>query len=93
MDRDSAENRRAVVLRYAPQTAGAAHLVRSYEAEKLIEIARQQNIPICENKHLLQILSRLDLDQDVPLEVYRAVGEILAFVYRVSNSKQEPLEP
>jgi len=38
-----------------------------------------------EDKNLLQILSRLDLNQEIPAEVYKAVAEILAFIYRLSN--------
>jgi flagellar biosynthesis protein len=80
----------AVALRYepkkdrAPKIAGKGH---GHVAEKILELARQHNIPIREDKNLLQILSRLDLHQEVPAEVYKVVAEILAFIYRVSNRK------
>ena len=54
-------------------------------AEKLLELARQHKIPIREDKNLLEILSRLDLNQEIPADVYKAVAEILAFIYRLSN--------
>ena len=58
---------------------------RGYLADKILELARAHNIPIREDKNLVQILSRLDLDQQIPPELYRAVAEILAFIYRVSQ--------
>jgi flagellar biosynthesis protein len=90
MEYKAKDNRRAVALRYAPKEDRAPKLVakgRGYLAEKIIELARQHNIPIREDKNLLQILSRLDLNQEIPPDVYRAVAEILAFVYRLSNRR------
>jgi flagellar biosynthesis protein len=58
---------------------------QGYLAEKILELARQHHIPVREDKNLLQILSRLDLNQEIPAEVYKAVAEILAFIYRLSN--------
>lgn len=50
-----------------------------YLADKIIEIAREHNIPIRQDKNLLQILSRLDLNDEIPTEIYKAVAEILGF--------------
>ena len=83
------EQRQAVALRYAAKKDVAPRLVakgRGYLAEKIIELARLHNIPIRHDRKLLQILSRLDLEQEIPPEVYRVVAEILAFIYRLSNS-------
>jgi len=80
--------RQAVALRYEPKKDDAPKLVakgRGYLADKIIELARLHNIPIRQDKKLLQILSRLDLEEEIPLEVYKAVAEILAFIYRLSN--------
>ncbi|NTU41616.1 MAG: flagellar biosynthesis protein FlhB [Nitrospirales bacterium] len=53
-------------------------------AEKIIETARHYGIPIREDKALVEILSSLDLYQEIPSELYRAVAEILAFVYAMN---------
>jgi flagellar biosynthesis protein len=45
---------------------------------------RKHGIPIKEDKTLVEILSSLDLYQDIPAELYRAVAEILAFVYALN---------
>ena len=87
------EPRRAVALRYKPKEDGAPKVVakgRGYLADKILELARAHNIPIREDKNLVQILSRLDLDQQIPPELYRAVAEILAFIYRVGQQASPP---
>lgn len=88
MKRDSHETRQVVALRYQPKNDPAPRLVakgRGYLAEKILELARRYNIPVRHDKNLLQVLSRLDLNEEIPPEVYEAVAEILAFIYRVSN--------
>jgi flagellar biosynthesis protein len=80
--------RQAVALRYAPKQENAPRVVakgRGYLADKILELARLHNIPVRHDKKLLQILSRLDLEEEIPPEVYRAVAEILAFIYRLSS--------
>ena len=87
--------RQAVALRYQPKRDDAPKLVakrRGYLADKIIELARLHNIPIRQDKKLLQILSRLDLEEEIPLEVYKAVAEILAFIYRLSNRPLDNLQ-
>ena len=87
---DPSTKKQAVALRYDPKKDRAPKITgngRGYLAEKILELARQHNIPIRQDKNLLQILSRLDLHQEVPAEVYKAVAEILAFIYHLSNRK------
>ncbi|MCL5807292.1 MAG: EscU/YscU/HrcU family type III secretion system export apparatus switch protein [Deltaproteobacteria bacterium] len=58
-------------------------------AEKIIELAKKNNIPIKSDPSLVQILSKLDIDQQIPIELYRAVAEILAFVYSANYRYRE----
>lgn len=82
--------RRAVALRYksgkdhAPKVAAKG---TGYLAEKILEMAHAHQIPIREDKNLIQVLSRLELEQEIPSEVYRAVAEILSFIYRLSQRR------
>ena len=52
--------------------------------EKIIETARAHNVPLYEDKNLVQVLEALDLDTQIPTELYRAVAEVLAFIYRLN---------
>jgi flagellar biosynthesis protein len=77
----------AVALRYQPGQDEAPRVAakgRSLVAEKILELARRHGVPIRQDRNLVQVLSRLDLEQEIPPDVYRAVAEILAFVYRLS---------
>ncbi len=60
---------------------------RGLIAEKIIELAKKNNVPIKSDPALVQVLSRLDIDEQIPPEIYRAVAEILAFVYTVNNKR------
>lgn len=55
-------------------------------AEKIIQIARENNIPIKEDPDLVEMLVLLDLEQEIPPELYKVVAEILAFVYSLGRS-------
>jgi len=58
-------------------------------AEKIIELARENNIPLKSDPVLVQMLSKLDIDEQIPVELYKAVAEIFAFVYSVNNRYRE----
>ena len=85
---------RAVALKYRPETDGAPRVTakgRGKIAEKIIEIARANHIHIHNDPDLIEVLSQLDLNAEIPPELYVVVAELLAFVYSVnSNVPQEP---
>lgn len=57
-------------------------------AEKIIDIARKQGIPVKDDPDLVEVLSMLDIDEEIPPELYVIVAELLAFVYSL-NRKSE----
>ena len=59
-------------------------------AEKIIDIARQHGIPIKEDPDLVEVLSKLDIEEKIPPKIYIAVAELLAFVYSL-NRKKDPI--
>ena len=79
----------AVALRYAPKESLAPVLVAKGErliAEKIKEIAGECRIPVIENVPLARALHKsVKLGQQVPPELYQAVAEVLAFVYKMSG--------
>ncbi|KJU82224.1 FlhB domain-containing protein [Candidatus Magnetobacterium bavaricum] len=54
-------------------------------ADKIVEMAQASGIPVTEDRQLIEILSALDLYQEIPYDLYKAVAEILAFVYSISK--------
>jgi flagellar biosynthesis protein len=60
---------------------------RGQVAEKIIALAREHNVPVKSDPVLVKMLSQLEVDEHIPLELYKAVAEILAFVYRANQEK------
>jgi len=54
-------------------------------AEKIIAAAREAGVPIQEDPDLLALLMTLDIDDYIPPEMYMAVADVLAFIYRVNR--------
>jgi flagellar biosynthesis protein len=82
----------AVALKYSPPKDPAPKVTakgRGVIAEKIIELAKRYDIPIQEDPDLVQILAQLELDQEIPPELYQVVAEILAFVYSLNSQWQE----
>lgn len=78
----------AAALKYESTKDSAPRVTakgRGYIADKIIDEARRYGIPIKEDPALVQILSRLDIDEHIPPELYKAVAEILAFVYSLNE--------
>lgn len=80
--------RKAVALHYsgkrAPRiTASGGGTV----AERILEIAREHDVPVHEDPLLTEALSQIPLGDEVPENLYVAVAEVLAFVYRLSGRR------
>lgn len=81
----------AVALRYALDSMATPVVVakgRNYLARRIRERAMQFDVPIVENALLAQALYRsVDVGQEIPAHLYRAVAEILAYVYKLMNGR------
>ena len=90
MDENSESNskrKRAVALQYAKEdrapkivATGAGEVAR-----RILDLAKQNNIPVRQDDSLVSILSKLDIGYEIPPETYRIVAEILAFLYRTDE--------
>jgi len=94
MTYNPAEPRRAAVaLKYDAATDSAPKVIakgRGLVAEKIMALARAQGIPMREDPDLVQMLTQIDLDQEIPPSLYKIIAELLAFVYRLNQSYQRP---
>jgi len=81
----------AVAVQYDPQRMQAPVVVAKgadFIAEKIRNIARENDIPIIENKPLAQVLYKMvKVNNMVPEDLYKAVAEVLAFVYEQKKIK------
>jgi flagellar biosynthesis protein len=84
--RAEVRNQLAVALHY--DKTGAPRVVakgRGTIGEKIIELAKAHDIPIEENEVLAGALSNVELGDEIPTELYKAVAEVLVFVLRLSG--------
>ena len=58
-------------------------------AEEIISRAREHGVFVHESKELVSLLMQVDLDQQIPPALYRAVAELLAWLYRIENMHSE----
>jgi len=80
------KNPLAVALHY--DHAGAPRVVakgRGVVGEKIVEVAKAHGVPIEENEVLAGALSSIDIGDEIPAELYKAVAEVLVFVLRLSG--------
>jgi FlhB-like protein len=79
----------AVALKYkekedrAPKVIAKGH---GLIAEKIREMAALHGIPVHRDNDLVELLAQIDIDHEVPAELYAAIAEILAWIYKANRS-------
>lgn len=81
------ERQVAIALRYLRGEDPAPRVVaKGWDqlAQKIVELAQQHGVPLHPDRDLAEVLVRLDLGQLIPPELYQAIAEILAYLYRTN---------
>ncbi|WP_448588256.1 EscU/YscU/HrcU family type III secretion system export apparatus switch protein [Thermocrinis sp.] len=81
-----AERKKAVAMRYNPDKDNAPVVVAKgfgELADKIIRIAKERNIPIVEDRELISALIRVEVFEEIPPELYKAVAKILVFIKQI----------
>ncbi|ARR00812.1 MULTISPECIES: FlhB-like flagellar biosynthesis protein [Campylobacter] len=82
--------KKAVALGYNKDRDNAPKVLASGKgevAQKIIEAAKIYKIPIKEDSDLVEILSKVDINQEIPPNLYKAVAEVFSFLYRTTKLK------
>lgn len=82
--------KKAVALGYNRSQDNAPKVLASGAGEianKIISLAKEHDIPIKEDPDLIEILSKVEVDQEIPPNLYTAVAEIFSFLYKITNKK------
>jgi flagellar biosynthesis protein len=83
--------RRAAALRYDPAAGGAPRVVAAGAGEiarRILEVAAEQGVPVREEPALAEALARLELEQEIPPELFVAVAEVLVWAYGLEPKKR-----
>ena len=81
-------DKKAVALKY--EHVGAPKVIAKGEGEiatRMIDLANEVGIPIQQNKDLVTSLIKIQLNHEIPPELYKVVAELLAFIYRLEKRK------
>jgi flagellar biosynthesis protein len=58
---------------------------RGWLGQQIIDVAREHGVPLEQNPELAEALSALELDEEIPEQLYRVVAQILGFILRASG--------
>jgi flagellar biosynthesis protein len=87
MKKQYSEKKRAVAMAYRPED-GAPRVVAKgigVSAEAIISLARENGVYVHSSPELVNLLMQVDLDGEIPPELYQAVAEILAWLYSMDQ--------
>ncbi|MBI1388489.1 MAG: type III secretion system protein [bacterium] len=82
----------AVAIQYQPEENSAPAVVAKGKgaiADRIIEIAQAYGVPLYEDPDLVEVLGAIDLGREIPPELYKAMAEVLAFIYRVNGTAKD----
>ncbi|EPZ39258.1 Flagellar biosynthetic protein flhB [Anoxybacillus ayderensis] len=85
------KRKRAVALSYNEQHIAPVVVAKGegMVAERIIERAKQYDVPIYEDQTLAMMLSQLQLNETIPEELYKVVAEVFAFIYQIEKKVEE----
>jgi len=86
------DGKRAVALAYQSAQDGAPHIIAKgsgVSAEAIISLARECGVYVHQSPELVNLLMQVDLDQEIPPELFRAVAEILFWLHNLDQGASE----
>lgn len=95
MNNPKSPRRRAVALRYEPGSDAAPEVTAKgagLVADRIVELAKVHGVPIHRDPDLAALLAKVDTGTQIPEHLYRAIAEVLAFVYRINGQDESTRE-
>lgn len=92
MENKDINTAKAVALKYDIEKDKAPKLTAKGQGEtakNIIKIAKQNDIPIKKDEDLIELLSKIDIEKEIPPSMFKAVAEIFSFIYEMANNKDE----
>lgn len=83
---------KAAALKYDIEKDNAPKVVakgQSEVAKNIIKIAKENELPIKKDEDLIELLSKLDIDKEIPPDMYKAVAEIFSFIYDLTKKDEK----
>jgi flagellar biosynthesis protein len=86
---------KAVAILYDDRKSAAPQVIASGKGEiarKIIETARKAGVHVQEDPNLIELLAKIPIGDEIPVELYQTVAEVLAFVYQVNSKFKEKMQ-
>jgi flagellar biosynthesis protein len=80
--------KKAVALKYDTTKDRAPKVVakgKGYVAQNIIKIAEENELPIKKDEDLVELLSKIEVDREIPENLYKAVAEVFSFIYNITR--------
>ncbi|UOE92857.1 EscU/YscU/HrcU family type III secretion system export apparatus switch protein [Alkalihalobacillus sp. LMS39] len=80
--------KQAIALRYDDKKDQAPKVIakgKGLVADEIIAKAKEHQLPIQEDPNLVELLSKLEINETIPVELYEVVAEVFAFVYQIDK--------
>jgi flagellar biosynthesis protein len=87
--------KKAVALLYDQDKAAAPKVVASGSnliAERIIAAALEAGVHIKEDRDLVEVLAKIPIGEEIPVELYQTIAEVLAFVYSVNSTYKQKIQ-
>lgn len=84
--------KKAVALRYDTNKENAPKVIakgKGESAENIIKIAQLHNLPIRQDEDLVELLSKVEIDKEIPENLYIAVAEVFKFIYSITHKEAQ----
>ncbi|WP_041955880.1 EscU/YscU/HrcU family type III secretion system export apparatus switch protein [Sulfurospirillum arsenophilum] len=92
MNTPTQKPQKAVALKYDREKSGAPKVVASGKGEvanKIIKLAQEHDIFIKKDADLVELLSKIELNKEIPPMLYKAVAEVFSFIYKITGDKRK----
>lgn len=89
------ETQMAVALKYNPDKDNAPVVIAAgngYLAQKIIELANKNNVPVYQDNSTASLLSSFELGSEIPVELYQVIAEIYAYILKAGHEFQNALD-
>ncbi len=86
---DKEKQKRAVALKYIEDKMQAPLITaigQGFQAEKIIALAKENKVPLQQDAYLVETLSKLQIGQEIPSDLYEVVAQLLAFVMHADEA-------
>lgn len=94
-ENEKAFRKEVIALSYEPTSVDAPKVIakgKGIVAENILEKAKKHDIPIQEDPSLVELLGKLNINETIPEELYKAVAEVFAFIYQTNQAASKKLK-